>query len=149
MESQIEAIPDTGDIDCDYTQMTQYEDKQIHSSCMIGVQLDSNKACSACKTVQIEPTSPTLGLCIKCSILQKLEKCCTQMSAKLIFEIPTMGTGSASSGTVTLSVFGDILKVLANVDSIEDVTEESLLTARPLIAYNSNNVITSFIADES
>ena len=94
------------------------------------------KGCLVCKA-RVESTNPPLGRCTKCSILQCMEKCPDQLSAKLVFE--------SGGSTMTLHAFGAILHRMARVDTAAEVTEETLLNSGMIntIFYNEKNIITA------
>lgn len=69
-------------------------------------------------------------------MLQRMDKCQDQMSAKLLME--SYGT------TTTLHAFGKILMEIAKATTADEVTQEGLLDTPPLttVFYNDKNVIT-------
>ena len=78
-ESEMSPIEDIGEVDSFNPQ--PYEGQKLHSSAIVGVQ--DKKVCFACRG-RIETTSPTLGHCSKCDMVQRLSKCQSSFSAKLI-----------------------------------------------------------------
>ena len=98
--------------------------------------LDTYKACLSCKA-RVEATEQSLGICSKCSLMQRIDKCVDQLSAKLMLQ--------EQNGTITtLSAFGTLLQQMSMVPVATDVTQETLLKAPPLqtITYNDKNVAT-------
>ena len=124
----IEEIEDIGNVDEDETcdsSVTVYYGAQVLSA-----SLDNYCVCLSCKK-KIKPTTEHLGRCTSCSALQRLDKCATQMSAKLVL----------SSGTdyLTLLCFGSNLN---DIVQVKPVTESNLLEAPPFTLTYDNNVIT-------
>ena len=59
---------------------------EITDATLVGViQLDSYQACMNCKA-RVETVNPPIGNCSKCSMLQRIDKCAKQLSAKLLFD---------------------------------------------------------------
>ena len=95
------------------------------------------KSCVSCKA-RVESTTPPLGRCSRCSILQRVDRCGEQVSAKLMLQQPD------STTTRTLSEFGS-LAAPANCSSNRGHCREPPIDALPVAAltYNNNNVITT------
>lgn len=84
---------------------------------------------------------PPLGRCSKCSVMQRLDLCPEQRSAKLLI----MASGDPNK-IHTLHRFGKIVYELAGVPADAPVTAEDLLMIPPMdsLSYNENNIITGF-----
>ena len=76
---------------------------------------DSYKGCYTCKG-KVSPTTDKIGKCNRCSAVQRLDKCYTQITAKL--ELINQ------SGLKVLSCFSPIIEEIAQADN---VTIEALL----------------------
>ena len=141
--SEITQIDDIGEVE----QPTSSTVTEISNPEIIGVpQLDTYKACLKCKA-RVEPLTPPLGRCSKlgCAMMQRYDRCPTQVSAKLL----VMWTGDQTgSNTQTLYAFGKIVSEIAGVDGEDDdsVSNTELLNSEPIVSmkFNENNVITGF-----
>ena len=142
---EVEAIDDIGAVDDDIPSVSENL-MMLKSAQIIGVpQLDSYKSCLTCKA-RVEPDSPhdqgspQLGRCTKCEMLQRIDHCSEQMSAKLLFMI------SKPQGTIKpLHAFGRIIQDLAGASDPATVTREGLLTSKPVtVTYNDKHIITAF-----
>ena len=139
--SEVGQIPDIGQVK-DVTADNIEENTQLFEAQVIGVvHLQNYKVCLRCKA-RVEPATPPLGRCSKpeCAMLQRYDICLQQLSAKLLL-LPETGNGVQS-----LSVFGDLVRNIANIDDSEEVTEEALLNSPKLsvVTYNDKNTIISF-----
>ena len=82
--AEIIPIPDVGPIDSESNSDSEWEVLEMFNVQITRVpQLDSYKACLSCKA-RVEPSSPPLGRCSKCTMLQRFDICPEQMSAKLM-----------------------------------------------------------------
>ena len=130
--SQIDNIGDVEDFsDSD----AENDSNQIFNPTLFAVpRLDSYKACMHCKA-RVEAMSHPLGRCLKCSLLQRMDKCTDQVSAKI----------TVQSGTITKHLHG-FGRILQDITGSNEVTQEALLLSEPLSAliYNSNDVIVGF-----
>lgn len=134
----IKTIDDIGDVDQvdsdeDEDLMRQLVDVQI-----IGVpQLDEYKSCYICKA-RVEPMDPPLGRCSKCAVMQRLDFCPGQWSAKVL-----VMASHDPKNVHTLHALGKTVSDLAGLPPDSTVTAEALLQAAPLahITYNEKNVI--------
>lgn len=117
--------------------------RDINKASIIAViSLDTYKSCLACKA-RVESTSPPLGRCSKCSMMQRVDKCADQLSAKLLIE-------GAADQVLTLCAFGTLLHRMCQVETASDVTQDALLKAPPFsnITYSEKAVITGFNREE-
>ena len=115
---------------------TDQQRRELFDATIIAVmQLTSYKGCLICKA-RMESERPPLGRCSKCSMLQRMDKCKDQLSAKLLME--SYGT------TTTLHAFGNILLEICKATTADEITQERLLNTPPLttVFYNDKNVIT-------
>ena len=123
---QIEDIGKVADADTAENYIT------ITTAEVVGVQrLDMYSACLACKA-KVSPTSEILGSCSKCDMVQRIDRCKKQLSAKLII--------ADGAEYITLNAFGSNVMDIAQQ---EVVTIEGLLAASPFSVTYDNNVITS------
>ena len=132
--SEVVQIPDIGqvkDVTADSVEENLFEAQVIGV-----VHLQNYKVCLQCKA-RVEPATPPLGRCSKpgCAILQRYDICLQQLSAKLLLLAET------GNGVQSLSVFGDLVRKIANVDDSEEVTEEALLNSPKLsvVTYKDKN----------
>ena len=135
--SQIIPIGDIGNVKQAEEATTSSE---ILNAVIIGVShLSNHKLCLRCNA-QVEPSTSSMGRCTKpeCAMLQRYYICSNQVSAKLSFMV--------SSKIHSLNAYGQVVKDLAEVSGDTEVTEEGLMKLPQLsiVAYNENNVITSF-----
>ena len=95
--------------------------------------LGSYPACiaQACKS-KVTPTSGKLGCCSKCEMMQHIERCKKQLSAKVVI--------ADGANYLTLNVFGTNVIDIAQQ---EDVDANVLLSAPSFTMTYENNVITS------
>ena len=129
--ASIVPVEDIGDVANDDV-AEQYT--TINSAEVVGVMsLASYAACLQCKA-KVEPTKPNLGCCTKCGMQQIVSRCKTQLNVKVIL--------SSGDSYVTLNVFGTDVGDIAGL-AMEDVTEESLLSAPAFNVTYENNVVTS------
>lgn len=132
--SSVDAIDDIGHVIEYDPEDDDEQSRELRKPVVVAVQLfDTYKSCLICKA-RVECTSPPLGRCTKCSMLQRIDHCGEQVSAKLILQEANSPT------TKTLSGFGSLLQQLAR----GEVTAETLLNCPPLttLTYNKNGVIT-------
>ena len=139
--SEVGQIPDIGQVK-DVTADNIEENTQLFEAQVISVvHLQNYKVCLRCKA-RVEPATPPLGRCSKpeCAMLQRYDIYLQQLSAKLLL-LPETGNGVQS-----LSVFGDLVRNIANIDDSEEVTEEALLNSPKLsvVTYNDKKTIISF-----
>ena len=140
--STIEEIKDIGEV-VDYNIDSDIEDagRELRNATIIGVvSLTSYVSCLGCKA-RVESTSPPLGRCTKCSMMQRMDKCNEQLSAKVVIE---QQVRTDFQHNTTYSVFGNLLYRMCLVSTAGEVTQEALLSAPPFhtVTYNANNVIT-------
>lgn len=83
------------------------------------VSLDTYKACISCKA-RVEATNASIGACSKCSMMQRINSCNDQLSAKLILE-------DDNGHATMLSVFGSMLQQMASIIKPTEVMQEALL----------------------
>ena len=107
---------------------------EITDATLVGViQLDSYQACMNCKA-RVETVNPPIGNCSKCSMLQRIDKCAKQLSAKLLFD--------SAGSNISLHAFTSILLKIAGHDDTENdslcstVTQEKLLSCPPFICHH-------------
>ncbi len=93
--------------------------------------LEDYSACIRCKS-KVEETKGKLGNCTRCNMQQRFDKCKKHLSTKIVV--------SSGQQYYTFNVFGTNVNDIADG---EDVTEESLLSARPFMLTYDQNVITS------
>ena len=80
----IEPIDDIGDV---VPLSDGSQQLEITDATLIGViQLHSYQACMKCKA-RVERVNPPIGNCSKCSILQRIDKCAKQLSAKILITL--------------------------------------------------------------
>ena len=107
----IDSIDDIGTVMDASTETRILEDVEVR-----GVKFfDSYKGCYTCKG-KVSPTTDKIGKCNRCSAVQRLDKCYTQITAKL--ELINQ------SGLKVLSCFSPIIEEIAQADN---VTIEALL----------------------
>ena len=125
--ASIQKIEDIGDVDENETEDTA---TTVYGAQVLSASLDKYCVCLSCKK-KVMPTTEHLGRCTSCSALQRLDKCTTQMSAKLVL----------SSGTdyLTLLCFGSNLSDIVQEKAI---TEANLIEAPPFTLTYDINVIT-------
>ena len=85
--STIEKIPDISDIqdDNDHFKL-DYSNSIFNADIMAVKQLETFNACVNCKA-RVEPQTPPSGRCSKCGMLQRTDKCPTQVSAQLFIQM--------------------------------------------------------------
>jgi hypothetical protein len=110
---------------------------EINNATIVGVlQLDKYNSCLGCKA-RVETISPAIGHCTKCAMIQRTDKCQSQLSAKLIF--------LSNGETTILNVFNATLnKMVKSFTIVTSITQEDLLMCEMFknIKYNSSNIIT-------
>ena len=129
-------IPDIGTVEedghnSDADKSTTY---RLIKACVIAVVLlDSYKSCISCRA-RVETTEPPLGRCSKCCMMQHMEHCAEQTTAKLIVK-------EEQGQRLTLSAFGTTLQQICMAGAI---TQEMLLQSPTIdvLNYNKKNIIT-------
>ena len=140
--AEIIPIPDVGPIATESDSDSKRKVLEMFNVQITGEpQLDSYKACLACKA-RVEPSSPPLGRCSKCAMFQRFDICPEQMSAKLV----VMSLARPGGPVKQLHAFGKIVQDLAEREDTDSITRNALLTSRPVehISFNERNVITAF-----
>ena len=140
--AEIIPLPDVGPIDTESDSDSEREVLETFNVQVTGVpQLDSYKACLGCKA-RVEPSSPSLGRCSKCAMLQRFDICPEQMLAKLV----VMSLARPRGPVKQLHALGKIVQDLAEREDTDSITQNALLTSRPVehISFNERNVITAF-----
>ena len=129
-------IPDIGTVkedghNSDADESTTY--RLIKASVIAVVLLDSYKSCISCRA-RVETTEPPLGWCSKCCMMQQMEHCAEQTTAKLIVK-------EEQGQRLTLSAFGTMLQHICMAGAI---TQEVLLQSPTIdvLNYNEKNIIT-------
>ena len=130
----IQPIDDIGDV------VSRSDDPnnsfEITDATLIGImQLDSYQACMNCEA-RVEKINPPIGNCSKCSMLQRINKCAKQLSAKLHFD--------SAGSNISLHAFTSVLLMIAgHNNTVNDslcltVTQEQLLSCPPFskVTYN-------------
>lgn len=128
--SIIDNIEDVKDMD----EATQTE-RNFKNATVIGVMsLETYNSCKNCKG-KVEVTSRNIGQCRRCGMIQRLDKCKIETSAKLMVE--------AGEHIYTLTAFTPILQKMCHDNAI---SEEELLGAEELInlTYSETNVILNY-----
>ena len=108
---------------------------QLEDVVVVGVPvLDTYLSCLKCSCkVVAKKEMIGLGRCGKCGMLQRLDRCKSQMSAQLLIEV--------DNTVLTLQAFSRTVIAIAQTD---DVTEAALLKAKPFtLRYSEKNVIQS------
>jgi hypothetical protein len=142
--ASITNIADIGEVE-DSLSDTECEIFELHNAQITGVQqLDSYNACLTCKA-RVEPESPPLGRCSKCGMMQRLDLCPQQMSAKLLFS--KKFPGDPETTTKTLHAFGRMIQDLAATSQSEVTREDLLLSPLVTVTYNDKKVVTSFLRE--
>lgn len=140
--AKVTIIDDIGEVDnCLSSDDEDFTTGQLLKAQIVGVpHLDRYKSCYMCKA-RVEPMEPPLGRCSKCAVMQRLDLCPEQWSAKLLI----MASDNPSN-IHTLHGFGKIIYELADVPANAPVTAEDLLMIPPIgsLSYTANHVITGF-----
>ena len=141
--TEIKEIEDIGDVIAQPHDGTT-ECFEITDATIIGViQLDSYNSCMNCKA-RVETINAPNGNCSKCSMLQRVDKCTKQLSAKLLFD--------SAGSNISLHAFTSILMRMIGYDDNDTLPETTTLTQEQLlntpcftkITYNESYVITGF-----
>ena len=87
--------------------------------------------CIGCKSKVLQrATDVKFGICERCQMLQKIDKCATEKSATIIIQ--------SDDVTLTLQAFGSVLETITS----GPITQEALLTATPFtVSYNDQELI--------
>lgn len=137
--SEIAVINDIGDVIEYDPEHDDDQRRELANATIVGVlQLDSYKACLTCKA-RVESFSQPLGRCSKCLMMQRIDRCNDQLSAKLLIDAPP-------NTVMTLHSFGAMLQRMAGVATPSEVNQEVLLTCPTFVSltYNDKGVITGF-----
>ena len=137
--SAIKSIDNIGEVIQYDPDINSDQRHQLSDASIIAItSLDTYKSCLGCKA-RVETTTPLLGRCTKCSMMQRVDKCPDQLSAKMMLQ------EQDRSAVIPLSAFGSVLHRMAHVSLPSDVTQEALLEAPPFetITYNSKGIITA------
>ncbi len=128
-DATIEEISDLEDV-CDLEQEI-VTDPELHNvEVLLVLNLQSYRACIACKA-KVEPTSTTLGRCTKCLALQHVNKCESQVTAKLKIE--------SEDKQYTVQVFSNMLHKITTTFTEEGILEASQFSC----SISSSNIITA------
>ena len=103
--------------------MLQNDYEEVIDAEIVGVAyLEQYRSCLRCKA-RVEPASGGLGRCSKdeCKMLQKYDRCTSYISAKLLFQ--------SESIVSSLYAHGQMVRDIAAVDDLEEISEEILLQA--------------------
>ena len=110
----------------------------LKDAVVVGVMgLDTFRSCLMCKgKVKVSsPESGNVAKCEKCSMILRLDRCQTQMVAKVIVE--------SEEVTKTLSIFSPILQEICEGS---DVTKEALVSARSFdLWFSPSKIVTRII----
>ncbi len=135
--SAVSEIDDIGNVatyntDIDYNIPRKLKNAEIVAI----VTLDCYKSCLRCKA-RVEGVEDLIGICSKCGIHQRVDKCSDHLTGKLLLQ------EQGNDKTLTLSAFGSTLTQMAAVDSASQVTPSSLLMAPILntVIYNKDVII--------
>ena len=106
----------------------------LKNATVIGVMsLETYSSCMGCKG-KLQVASSNIGLCGKCGMTQRLDRCKVEATAKLMIE--------AAQRTYTLTAFTPILEKICQSNTI---TEEVILGAEQFeLTYSDKNVITHY-----
>ena len=127
----IDPLSDIGDVEEDESDDEHYHEL-IAARVTAVPMLHTYRTCIACNgKVLLEPSNHELGRCGKCQMMQRVDDCGTQLSAKL--------TVKARDTRITLQAFGSTITTIC-----DPVSEMTLLTAPPFtVTYDDNNVVTN------
>ena len=92
--------------------------------------LDCSTVCIACKS-RVDKKNQRMGICCKCGMTQSLERCATQMRARLLLTVP-------GGEYITVRAYGKQLEKIADT---ADVTEETLITSQPFNLTHDHNMV--------
>ena len=98
--------------------------------------LDCSTVCIACKS-RVDNKNQLMGICCKCGMTQSLERCATQMRARLLLAVP-------GGEYITVRAYGKQLEKIADT---ADVTEETLITSQPFnLTHDHNNIMVNTVS---
>ena len=134
---EITSIEDIGET-VPNDEVLQEDCEELTDAEIVGVAyLEQYRSCLRRKA-RVEPANRGLGRCSKdeCKMLQKYDSCTSYISAKLLLK--------SESIVVSLYVHGQMVRDIAALDDVEEISEEILLQA-PIVhkvKYNQQYTIT-------